>query len=259
MNKYNLLLSSPTQLYFYNIINRKLIKTIDCKHFNDVHNIIHNNENLLISNTGLDSVIEMSFNGDIKNIWSSNEVPVWDKFNKDVDYRLIASTKPHVNHPNFAFYMNGEPWTTRFHDKDAINLLNKDMKIKIDVGKPHDGHVIDDKIYFTTINGFVVTADVNSLECIDVFDLNSVDTRNTDLGWCRGLAISGDFAYVGFTRLRQTKLESNVKWLKSKLDNSSVRLPSRIAKYNLKTRVLIDEFEIPEGKTDLIFSILLVE
>ena len=255
----SLFVTSPTQAYKFCLRRQEIKQVFNCHHFNDLHNIIPNGEELALSNTGLDSVITMTRDGALKHVLSANSTSVWDKFDRKTDYRLVASTKPHTNHPNFAFYIGQDLWVTRFHNKDAICIGDQRRKIDISVGKPHDGHVVGDSVYFTTINGFVVKANIHSYQVEEVFDLNLADNRSADLGWCRSLAIDGKYIYVGFTKLRETKIESNIKWLRSKVTNGAIRLPSRIAKYDMEERVLIEEFVIPEGYTDLLFSIIIRE
>jgi len=251
-----LMLCSPTQAYVFDFENKEIVKEYNSTIYNDLHHILPFRDGYLLANTGLDSVVKINQSGEVEEIISTNETAVWDKFRKDVDYRKVASTKPHTNHPNFVIDIDGEMWVTRFHNKDAVNVLDRSQKIDIAVGKPHDGHVFGDYIYFTTINGFIVKADKITKEVVERYDLNAIDTRGKDLGWCRSLYVDGDIAYVGFTRLRQTAIESNLRWLKGTIDNSKDRLPARIAKYDLSRKTLIDEFEIPDGFTDLIFSIL---
>jgi hypothetical protein len=249
-------LCTPTQVCIHRLSDMELIKIINHKWFNDVHHVNIHEGNILVANTGLDSIIIFDEEYKFKNIISTNDVEVWSKFDKATDYRQIASTKPHVNHPNFVFTTGSDIWATRFHNKDALNLNNRKEVIDIGVGKPHDGHVIGDKIYFTTINGWIVIADSISKKILNRIDLNEIDKRNRPLGWCRSLSLVNDYLYVGFTRLRRTKMEDNLRWIKEKFTGNMEPLPSRIAKYDLKNRQLVDEYVVPEGYTDLIFSII---
>lgn len=247
---------SPTQLYIYSYPEFELVALIDHPHFNDVHHVNIINQKLVVTNTGLDSVMLFSLDGDFEGIFSTNGDDPWIRFDPSKDYRKVASTKPHLNHPNFSFDLDGEIWVTRFNDRDAVCLSDFSRKIDIRVGKPHDGHVHGDFIYFTTINGFVVIANKRTLKIENRIDLNAIDTRDAPLGWCRGICLDGEFAYVGFTRLRRTKIEENLRWLKEKFSHSKERLPARVAKYHLSRSELVDEFVVPEGFTDLIFSII---
>ena len=70
--------------------------------------------NLLITNTGLDSVMEMTLDGEVLHEWGVLGDDPAERFPRDVDYRKIVSTKPHRSHPNNTFYSNGQVWVTRF-------------------------------------------------------------------------------------------------------------------------------------------------
>ena len=46
----------------------------------------------------------------------------WKKFSKSIDYRKVATTKPHAAHPNFICEYNSDFYVTRFEQKDVIKI-----------------------------------------------------------------------------------------------------------------------------------------
>ncbi len=60
---------------------------------------------------------------------------------------------------------------------------------------------------------------------------------------------------VGFSRLRPTKWDENVKWLKHQLggDGESL-LPTRISVFNLTTEELVEEYILEDIGLNAVFS-----
>lgn len=252
---------TPTQVYVYSYPDFELIQKIDSPYFNDVHHVTEIQGFIYVVSTGLDAVLKFTLEGDFVEIISVVMDNIWDKFDQDTDYRKIPSTKPHDAHPNYIFEFDGIIYVTRFKQKDAIALYPDDngnkASLAIEVGTPHDGIVVGDKVYFTNVDGKVVAFEKGNAKPT-VYDLNKWDNRGMPLGWCRGLHIEGDIAYVGFSIIRPTKFEENLLWMKGKMKGNAYKkqLPSRIAKYNLKEGQLIDEYILPDGYTGVVFSLL---
>ena len=40
------------------------------------------------------------------------QVPTWERFDPEVDYRQVPTTKPHETHPNFVFIVEEDVWVT---------------------------------------------------------------------------------------------------------------------------------------------------
>lgn len=186
----------------------------------------------------------------------------WERFDKGTDYRKVISTKPHRSHPNHIFFLDDEPWVTRFEQKDAVSLVDHARRIDIGVGNPHDGLVLNGTVFFTTTNGHIVIVDARSRKRIDVINLNEKDPRDVPLGWCRGLFIDRNYVYVGFSRLRHTTFTKNLLWISDMFKGESRQqtLPTRIARYRRTDFHLEDEFvfewEEPDCRLCAIFSIL---
>jgi hypothetical protein len=254
-----LYVGSPTQGFVYSYPSFQKLLELNSPYLNDVHHVFPLNDKIYAVSTGLDAVVRFDLEGRFEEIISVTDKEVFEKFDPKTDYRLIPSTKPHSAHPNFLFQLKGDLYVTRFIQKDAVCVEDNGKTIDINLERPHDGHVTEFGICFTTVDGHVVIVDVNDTSKKQVYDLNAVDKRNKPLGWCRGVLVQKDVMYVAFSALRPTSIESNLRWVKNKLKGGGVPqapLPSRIAKYTYPNLELIDEFEIPEGFTNVIFSVL---
>lgn len=254
-----LYLCCNTQVFIYSYPDLKLLKVINHQSFNDLHHVTVINDEIVVACTGLDMVMMFDLNGDLKKVVNVLGKDPWNRFSPDVDYRKIASTKPHESHPNFVFEIDGNLWATRFEQKDAICLRDPSKRIDIGIERVHDGHVYGDYVYFTTVNGHIVVANKKTFRIERVFDLNKMDGRGLPLGWCRGFCLIGDDAFVGFSRLRTTKILDNLRWVKSMVTafKSPEKLqPSRVSRFNLKKMALEDEFILPRDDIDILFSVL---
>ena len=227
--------------------------------FNDIHHVlpVDGKSRMWIADTGLDRV------GDYTAAEGLQLHPVLEPgqsrpVDETVDYRII-STKPHRSHPNHVFRLNGHLWATRFNQQDAICVQVPEEKITIPVGKPHDGLLTEDRLYFTTVNGCVVRFDLNENKRLHAFDISS-DYRGFNPGWCRGLAVDKDTAYVGFSAFRWTYHLENLNFIGGSMRKVARQLsrqrPARIVKYDLRRSRIVDEMVFSNGDIDLIFSIL---
>ena len=230
--------------------------------FNDVHHVAPAPDGrLFVAVTGLDAVAELDPDGQLLRLTSVLGDSVWDRFSPDVDYRKVPTTKPHRAHPNYVFFIDGLPWVTRFLQRDAVPLDGDGHgRAPFIVGGEgiHDGHVCGNTIYFTAVNGLVVRFNLESGERVTV-DLNTVARANNErpLGWCRGFLPMGREAWVGLTRLRYTKLRQNVDWARHGFSNAYRHAPepTRVARYNLEQRTLLDEITVEDAGLNAIFSV----
>jgi hypothetical protein len=230
--------------------------------FNDLHHVtVAPDGRLFVAVTGLDAVAELTPDGELLNLVSVTETRVWDRFSKTTDYRKIATTKPHLAHPNFVFFLDGEPWVTRFVQRDAVPL-NSNGKglapLRLGMEGVHDGHVLDGSVYFTAVNGFVLTCDLASAK-MTTFDLNQVrgPYKDRPLGWCRGILPHGKDVWVGFSRIRYTQLRQNIDWIRRGFRDAD-RLPpapTRIARYDLANNELLGEIDLEPAGMNTVFSI----
>ncbi|HVR97717.1 MAG TPA: hypothetical protein VMW27_13945 [Thermoanaerobaculia bacterium] len=234
--------------------------------FNDLHHVTPGPEGtLFVAVTGLDAVAELTPDGELIRLVSVLGGDVWDRFSRDVDYRKVPTTKPHQAHPNHVFFLDGEPWVTRFQQRDAVPVDRPAETGRFPVGIQgiHDGHVHGGRLWFTTVDGHVVRfgvrLDQESAEKT-VLDLNTLSLPDDDrpLGWCRGiLPLDDRRAWVGFTRIRYTKLRQNLSWVRHGFRQSEYHrnLPTRIALYDLDRPGLLEQVDLEGSGLGAIFSI----
>jgi hypothetical protein len=230
--------------------------------FNDVHHVaVASDGRLFVAVTGLDAVAELAPDGTLLRLVSVVGGSVWDRFSPTVDYRKVHTTKPHRAHPNFVFFLDGQPWVTRFEQSDAVPLdgkTNGRSRFALGDDRVHDGYVAGNEIYFTTVNGRVLRFDLKSgaQECIDLNRIGS-SYRDRPLGWCRGILPLGERAWIGFSRIRFTILRRNLDWVRRGFRHSDRQspAPTRVAYYDINQRKLLHEIEVEEQGMNTIFSI----
>ena len=253
-------LCTQTELLIYTLPDFELVHHISLPCFNDVHHVVESKTgNLLVAVTGLDMVVEINTDGKILREWDTLGRQTWQKFSRETDYRKVLTTKPHDSHPNFVFEHNDDVWVSRFEQKDAICLTNPNKRIDIGIERPHDGHVLGDKAFFTTVDGHVVIANLLTCTVERVIDLHKCECAGEATGWARGLKIiDEDHVLVGFSTLRVTNFRDNVRWVKKRfglMRDESVT-PTHIALYNVKEERLCWRKVLEEPKIDVVFSIL---
>jgi hypothetical protein len=251
-----LYVTTQTEVLVYALPAFKLEHWISLPSFNDVHHARPTPEgNILIAVTGLDMALEIGHDGRVireYNVLDPRESVWGGRFSKDVDYRLIPTTKPHLAHPNHVFYIGDEPWATRFQQKDAVSLVDPSRRIDIGVERLHDGIVYGDRVYFTAVNAKVIVADTRTLEVLEVIDLMSMHDKDLLLGWTRGLLLDGDKLWVGFSRMRATKFRDNVAWVKNGFRRW---LGTHVACYDLSTRRCLAQIDTEEAGLNAVFGI----
>jgi hypothetical protein len=248
---------TSTEVLIFKLPDFEKIGYISLPCFNDVHHVTPSLDgNLLVANTGLDMVVKFTPEGKVLAEWDVLDEPLWSRFSRNTDYRKVDSTKPHKSHPNFVFELDGKVWVTRFRQRDAICLEDRRQRIDVAVMTPHDGLVWEDRIYFTTVDGRVVIASGRTLQVDDVADLKQIDGQNALLGWCRGLLpIDKKRIWVGFTRVRKTKFQENIQWVKKAFHEGMGVKPTHISLYDLAEGKCLKEFDLEPHGINIIFSI----
>ena len=171
--------------------------------FNDLHHVIAHKDHLYIADTGLDCVVRI----DLKNRQQVS-LPVVSgarpRKNLPDDLRTIASTKPHLAHPNYCFVLNDEVWVTRCDFMDAVCVNNPNKRIFIGDGLVHDGVVKGKYIYFTTVNGRIKVFDKKTLQLCTDIDLAIVAPHWK--GWFRGIVpITSGLVLIAMSKPRPSK------------------------------------------------------
>lgn len=201
-------------------------------------------------------VVEITTSGSPVREWGVLGEDPWARFSRETDYRKVPTTKPHRSHPNHVFMLDQEVWVTRLQQRDAICLSQPGPRINIAVQRPHDGYIFGDRIYFTTVDGHIVIAGRRTLKVEETIDLNQMSGQSGQvLGWCRGvLPLDERFVWVGFTRVRPTKLVENVAWIRN--GYSHRHRPSHVALYDLEHKTCEQEIELEPHGIGVVFSLL---
>jgi hypothetical protein len=258
----DLVLCTQTEVFTLDPSTTKISGYVSLPCFNDVHHVLAlGKAHYLIANTGLDMILEVLADGTVRREWSALGTDVWGRFSTEIDYRKVASTKPHLAHPNYVFVLDDEIWATRFEQKDAICLTRKLPHIKIGAGKAHDGVLFGGAIYFTTVNGRIVEVDADTRRLRRTIDLNAIEATGEPLGWCRGLFVTDETVWTGFSRLRQTRLRQNLSWVKHGFNVVGIHRTgaTRLSAYDLQKNRLLDEIDLELYGLNAIFSILPAE
>jgi hypothetical protein len=250
---------TETEVLVYRLPGFELERYLSLPAFNDLHHVAPRQRGtLLVVSTGLDLVLEIDGRGEVVAEWDALLGEPWARFDRRVDYRKVATTKPHASHPNFAFEAEGEVWVTRFEQRDAVCLTRRERRLPIEVERPHDGVVLGRQVFFTTVDGHVAVADLATERVERLVDLNRIAGAGRALGWCRGLwPLSADEVVVGFSRLRPTRFRENVRWAKHRLGLRPTpgNLPTRIAAFDLAGERLLWELNLEELGLNAIFSL----
>ena len=253
-----LYIGTSTEAMLLDTQTYEVSKMINDPLFNDVHHVKKIGDRIYVVVTGMDAVFEFDSEGRRQKIYNVLGKDAFHKFKESDNLNKVATTKPHESHPNHVFRINDEIWVTRFKQKDAICLTDSTKKINIEVGFPHDGFVKGNLVYFTTVNGYVLAFNKDTLQKeIEIKLTGSKGLQDVPLGWCRGLYVADDYMYVGFTQLRTTKVTENLAWLKTMVKQKKVTSkpsPTRIEKYDLKGN-FISEYILPSDGIFTIFGI----
>jgi hypothetical protein len=246
-----------TEVLVFRLPDFEQVNYLSIPCFNDLHHVMPLHDGtLLVVNTGLDMVVQIALTGEVIQEWNVLGEPAWQRFSRDVDYRKIASTKPHRSHPNFVFQLGANLWVTRLHQRDAICLTDSGKRIGISLESPHDGVVRGQEIYFTLVDGRVALANADTLTIDRVLDLKTMDDPSALLGWCRGvLPVDDERLWVGFSRVRKTRFYENVLWVKRVLKEGMIEKPTHISLYDLVHRRCVQEFDLEQHGMNTIYSI----
>lgn len=253
-----LYLCTQTEVMTYRLPDFHQLSWCSLPCFNDVHHVRPlPTGNLLVANTGLEMVLELTPAGAVVNEWNVLHEDPWLHFSKSIDYRKGVSTKPHRAHPNYLFTLDRgdgcEIWATRFEQKDAVCVNRPGLRIPLDVERVHDGLLHEGYLYFTAVNGHLLIVNAQTLVVEEQIDLTQCHSDEELLGWCRGIYVEGDYAWVGFSRIRTTKFREALSWVRLGFQRS---LPTRIACYDLKRRIHLMDVVLDDHGLDAVFSIL---
>ena len=252
-------LPTDTEVYQYQLPELKQLKCFSHPCFHNIHSVHLIDNELVVTSTGIDNVVILCPDtGDIKRIINTEGKDPWHRFNPDTDYRLVHSTRPHDSHPNYVFKMDNKLWATRCTHDDAVCLDNVADRIDVahqDAMSVHDGIWWHDKLVFTRVDGYLVIVDPKTRQVIDKHD-PFANERNRPLGWCRGLLVDGDIFYIGYSKLRKTKLMSKLKFLSQGNFKYMDGNEALVVAYDISNKKVINTYAIPAGMLDAIYGIL---
>ncbi|MCB1774508.1 MAG: hypothetical protein KDI88_12895 [Gammaproteobacteria bacterium] len=251
-------LPTDTEIYEIDYPSMQVRQVISHPCFQNVHSANLIDGSLWVTSTGIDTVVQIDpASGEIERLINAEHKPTWHRFSSDVDYRLVHSTRPHDCHPNYVFRHAGEYWVTRCTQEDAVGL--EDASKHIDISgegnsiSVHDGVVIDDRAYFTSVDGCLVIADLPSQEVVERIDICQEQNLGR-IGWCRGLHIEDDLVWFGFSSIRRTRQSRKLAWLGSSFDKVLGR-PACVIAYDLRRRKMVRRFDIRDHAVDAIYGI----
>lgn len=248
-----LYLCTQTEVMIYSVPAMERLHYLSLPSFHDVHHVRPTPDGtLLIANTGLDMVVEVSMSGEVLREWSVLGGDATNRFSASIDYRRVPSMKPHQAHPNHVFYVGSDIWVTRFEQRDAVCLTDPEKRIDIGLERVHDGVTADGRLYFTTVDGKIVVVSEKTLQVEEVHDLSATASSGDLLGWCRGLYLDGDRIWIGFSRLRPTRFRENVSWV---VNGFKRVLPTRIICYDLSRRRRLAEVDLEPYGMNAVFSL----
>lgn len=250
-----LLLCTQTEVLVYDPARGVVERTFSHPCFNDVHHVARVNGRILVVSTGLDAVVSLRDDGSVDAVTSVVGAPTWSRFDPSVDYRRVATTKPHQAHPNFVAEAAGRTWVTRFEQRDVLPLDGGEPVILAD--RPvHDGVLAEGRSWYTAVSGVVVATDPARAAVVARHDLDEVPRAGgAPLGWCRGLLVEPGRVLVGFSRLRPTKFVQNLAWLRAPLDRPEP-LPSRVCAYDRAFTTELARWPTEEAGLNAVFSVL---
>jgi len=143
----------------------KILKKIKNKFFNDIHDINMTKKGLLVSNTGLDNILEIDLEGNIlwnwfatENSYKKNRLGEVRKVDKSLnhnnkDYPTLTQT----THLNSAIYSNNSILCSLFHQGEVIEISRVNKKIKKilkNLKQPHSlKKISEDKFLISDTNG----------------------------------------------------------------------------------------------------------
>ena len=257
----NLWLSTDTEIRCYSYPGLELLKIYSHPCFHNIHSVAVHGEKLFVTSTGLDMVVILDKkNGSIISYHNAEGKDTWHRFDSGFDYRKIHSTRPHDCHPNYVFWINGEPWITRCTQEDAVQLSN--LNNRIDISGPtktisvHDGIVKGDHVYFTSVDGCIVIADINTNKVLETFNVTTLKGYGGLRGWCRGLFITNNIIYLGFSRLRKTRRIEKIQWVSHLINKGKPIENCSVLAIDILKREIIADYHISDNMIDAIYSIL---
>jgi len=199
----SLYIPTETEIKKVDIKTMTIVDSYSSPSFNDLHHVFRRDNVLHIANTGLDCVCHLNMSDN--SITHSETVDgSISRYNNITDFRELASTKPHLSHPNYCFELDGKLWVTRCDFMDAVCIDSPDKRIFIGDGLVHDGVVFGKYVYFTTVNGHIKLYDKQTMSLHCAINISVLDVRLD--GWFRGIRpIDNGIVIIAMSKSRKSK------------------------------------------------------
>ncbi len=214
--------------------------TLNHPSFNDLHGLSIDGERLYVANTGLDTIEVFDLDGQFLGChsfespwlarerqqrrvpgraewarlrqvgWSYKEAPSFVPERPHGAYYQEAHNDAHAPfglrrqrdfvHPNHVQIVEGRVLVTSLVRKSVEDLTGWSTAFATDA-PPHDGQIADDLFWLTRIDGIIEARSLRDLREVKLsIDLTA---RFGIAGWCRGLLVTEDTIFVGFTEIRR--------------------------------------------------------
>lgn len=202
--------------------------------FNDIHAVAHVDGRLYVANTGLDAIDVFTRDGifvgthGFEMAWLTarrlggdcpsradhprlhrrgwDPAAALDGFERDplagyyhIDGLPFGQRRQRdYVHPNHVYVDAGRAWVTSLARRAIIDVATHQTICAVDE-PPHDGHVVDEMLWLTRVDGYVERRPLADLaappELIDAATIGGIH------GWCRGLLVTPELLWVGFTAI----------------------------------------------------------
>ena len=257
-------LAMDTEIRRYTYPALDLMATISHPCFQNVHSVAVRGNSLWITSTGLDLVVVLDkHSGALQELLHVDGKDPWQRYARDVDWRQVHSTRPHDFHPNFVFWLGDTPWVTRCTPEDAVPLRGPGRPVDLSGTKRpisvHDGVVHEGSVYFTLVDGTLVVMDPAVPEApLREIGLSALPGFGGVRGWCRGLCFADGLAYVGFSRLRLTRSQSKLDWVRRAVGRGAAVEAASVLAVDLQSMRIVKDYRFEEGIIDAVYGIMTV-
>ena len=225
--------------------------------FHGVHSASPWKDGVVVTCAGTESVLELDAQGRVDaHHWLRGPVSGFAAAYPGItDFRTVDhdALKPHSHHPNFAGGANGDLWVTCFETSDC-RALGTERRIGLPEAIPHDGRLRQGWLWFTQVVGRIVAVDPVTLERRLTIDLRELASTREQLGWCRGVEVTGSRLFVGMTMLRRTRHREALRQLL--LGAPGRKLPTRIVEVDLDRMRIVREIPVGNAAGGTIYSVL---
>ena len=198
-------------------------------------------DSLLVTSTGIETVLEVGKDGSTREVWR-----LGPQYDLDTDFRDEPNDifKPHDQHPNQAFVLDGKRWATCLY-QHACKGLDHDGRWDLGPGKPHDGIVRGDWVWFTTTDGGVIAIDpATGKREVDIA-VAELEGASGVFGWARGLDVRGDRLWLGVSVIRSSKWKELAREMLRGAKGR--REPTRVIEVDWRNKKVIDSWLVGDS------------